>query len=223
MALRIEDRVIEKVQIVDDEPSAREAYSFSVEDLDLIPVPADRPQYTNIDEFVDMIRAQAQASICDYHLSASNYATFNGGKIVAKLYQRQFPAILCTRYYDSEIDSIRPYKQYIPVLLNPDSLGPETIEDGFRRCVAEFKGRVLPSRELWRSLLRVDNMDEEKGYFYVVVPGWNPKKTIRLRLEDLPENVSFLIKKGQDRLHAEVNIGAENYRDPLLCVRWEQE
>lgn len=222
MPLTIEDRVIERVQIVDDEPSAREAYSFSVEDLDLIPVLADQPQYTNVQQFIEMIRINTHAAICDYHLSTRNYATFDGGMTVAQLYQQQFPAILCTRYYDSEIDSIRPYRQHIPVLLNPDNLEPETIEDGFRRCIAEFKGRVPPSRRAWRSLIRVDHMDEEKGYFYVVVPGWNPNKTIRLRFEDVPKEVSSRIRKGQDRLHAKANIGAENYED-LYFANWEQE
>lgn len=222
MPLQIDDRLIERVQIIDDEPSAREAYSFSVEDLDLVPVMADQPQYTDLYRFITMIRSHSHAAICDYHLSTSNYATFDGGATVAALYQQKFPAILCTRYYDAEIDSIRPHRQNIPVLLKPDDLEPETIEDGFRRCIAEFQGHISPTRKPWRTLLRVDSIDSEKGYFYVVIPGWNPKEIVRLRLKDVPETIRTRVQQEQARFHARVNIGAENYED-LFFADWEQQ
>lgn len=221
MPLHIEDRVIERVQIVDDNREAREGYSFSVEDLSLIPISADGPQYTDLDQFIEMIRLQAHAAICDYHLSKANYASFDGGNAVAQLYQRQFPAILCTSYYNSDIDSIRRYRQHIPILLKPQDLGPETIEAGFRQCIAEFKGRVPASRKAWRSLIRVEDVDLGKGYFYVVVPSWNPHETISLRFMDVPQDIRSRIQNGQQRFHAQVNVGAENYED-LYFMDWEQ-
>jgi len=55
-------------------------------------------------------------------LKVKTYATFNGAELVASLYDRKLPAILCTRFEFADLDEIRPYRQRIPALLRPDEL-----------------------------------------------------------------------------------------------------
>jgi hypothetical protein len=59
------------------------------------------------------------------------------------------------------------------------------------------------------------------GYFYVVIPGWNPKEKIRLSVKDLTEAMRRLLTPGR-RFHAQVNLGAENYEE-LYFDSWESE
>ena len=222
MPLTINDRTIRRVRIVDDEPSVRNAYELSVEDLDLEPVQAEGP-LLDLVHFIDETMEVADAAILDHQLRVSNYADFDGAETVAKLYQRQFPAVLCTTYGEAKIDEMRRYRRYIPVLLNPDELEPESLVRGFEQCVQEFSNHYQPSRKPWRTLLRVETEGQEKsewaGFFFVVIPAWDPHIKIRLRRNDLPCIIQKRIAPGA-RFHAHVNIGAETHEE-LFFENWE--
>ena len=82
---------------------------------------------------------------------------------------------------------------------------------------------VQSSKRLWRTLVRIDDVDAEGKFFYVVVPGWDSQQVVRLRLQDLPENTRKLVTERQTtRLHAKVNLGAEANED-LYFEDWESQ
>ncbi len=222
MALIIANTVIERVEIVDDDPDARDAYRYNLDDMQLIPVLADKPKYNNLSQFVSTIRSEAHAAICDYHLSTRNFATFNGGETVALLYKQKFPAILCTRFYKSDLDSLRSLLPYIPVLLTPSELEPETIEQGFRKCIEEFTGQFRPSRQPWRTLIRVEEYDASRKIMHVVIPAWDTNQTVGLQIQDVSSEIQQRILDGHEHFHAQVNLGAETYED-LYFTEWEPE
>lgn len=222
MPLVIDTTVIERVEIVDDDPDARDAYRYNLIDMQLVPVLADKPKYNDLNEFVSIIRTESQAAICDYHLSTRNFASFSGGETVAELYRHQFPAILCTRFYRSDLDNLRPLMPYIPVLLAPNDLEPETIEQGFRSCIEEFNGQFRPSRQPWRTLIRIEDYDKSRRVLHVVIPAWDAKQTVGLQIQDVSGEVRKRIEAGQEHFHAQVNLGAETY-EGLYFTGWESE
>ncbi len=217
MALSHLNQVIQKVQIIDDDPHAREAYKYTIEDLGLVPISVDGP-LTDLSKFVDYLKIDGESVICDHHLSKKNYASFNGAETVAQLYQNGIPAVLHTRYEDV-IDEIRGYRRYIPVLLNPDELDPDTLEQGFKQCIGEFNDEYLPSRRPWRTLVRIEDIDEERELLHIIIPGWDPKSVIRLLFKDIPSKFRTCISQ-QPRFYAKVNIGAEEHTE-LYLEDWE--
>ncbi len=222
MALILAGRTITRVAVVEDDPGARQSYGYPIEDLGVEPVLEGGP-LGDIARLVDRLVSQTDGALCDYRLRTSNYATFNGDELVARLYERKFPALLCTRFMQSDVDMIRRHRRLIPALYSPDQLDTDAIISGFKRCFMEFEGSFAPSRKPWRTLVRVEEMEPEgaKGYFYVVLPGWSLKQAVRLRLADVPTSIRSVIKPGS-RLHAQVNVGAETQHE-LYFDAWEQQ
>jgi hypothetical protein len=64
-------------------------------------------------------------------------------------------------------------------------------------------------------------VDRERELFYVILPGWRGNEKVRLNFDDLPGSIKPLIEKGK-RLHAQVNLGADHFRD-LYFDAWEVE
>ena len=73
--------------------------------------------------------------------------------------------------------------------------------------------------KIWRTLLRIEDIDE--SYVYLVIPAWEPKEVVRLRLDDIPDHIQKCFGQ-QARLHARVNIGAES-AEHLRFDAWESE
>jgi hypothetical protein len=109
MGIALFGRSIEKIHIIDDDPQVRESYMYPVEELDLTPVLAEGP-FPEIIPFIELSKQVADAAICDFQLRVRNYANFNGAETVALMYQNQFPALLCTRYEQANIDEMRKYR-----------------------------------------------------------------------------------------------------------------
>ncbi len=218
MTLTIANRLIESVQIIDDDPNVRESYRYVVEDLKLKPVSINALH--NLDQFVQSLQMSGNSAvICDYHLRTKNYATSNGAEVVAKLYQSNIPSILCTRY-DTTIEEIREHRQYIPALIRPEELDPDNLEYGLRQCIEELEGNYLPSRRSWRTLIDVEDVDETRQIAYVLIPGWDPHQVVSVPLAILPPHIKKQEIKKQRWFHAKVNIGAENMAE-LYFERWE--
>ena len=76
-----------------------------------------------------------------------------------------------------------------------------------------------PSTKKWRALIRIEEINLEKGVMHVVVPGWSSEQMIPIALKTIPENVQKLITPTK-RCYAQVNIGTENYKD-LKFSDWE--
>lgn len=199
---------IRRVSIVDDSPNER---SFLVDELEgrFAAVPWGG-YYPIMAELVDQVIANSDAVICDHHLVA-NYARERGAAFVADFYSRKFPAVLRTKYGKAELHEIRPYRARIPVLLRPDDIDPESFEKAWAICEQEFSGKFLPSREPWRTLIRVENVDLP-NFVDVVIPAWNHREVVRLPIGLLPTEAHALLAEGL-RFHAKVNLGTESQDD----------
>ena len=215
--MTIQGREVDRVLIVDDEPAARDGYGYAVEDLDLKPISVPGP-VRNVESFLADAR-RADAIICDYHLKQHSYAACDGDELVAACYKAGIPGVLCTTFTDVGVTIRRDCLRYIPALLKTNSPDPEAFFDGLKLCIGEMEGTFRPARRPWRTLIRVAAVEEEGGYFHVVVPAWSPQKKIRLYNDSVPDGIRGLLEPGR-RFHAEVNIGAGSDGD-LFFTSWE--
>lgn len=169
-----------------------------------------------------MVSNGVQAAICDHHLKKHDYSVVDGAELIAELYQNRFPALLCTRWGDAQPEVIRKYRRYIPVLLSPDELDPDSIYRGLETCVREFEGDLAVSRKPWPSTVRLEDYDPSDGAqqrLYVVVPSWNPNHVVTLFVESIPREILDTFQAGTNRVFADVNIGAELESD-LYFDNW---
>ena len=217
MSVTILNRKINRVLIVDDDPAVRDSYAYPVEDLKLEPVLFEGPVGTP-ESFIAGVEP-SDVVVCDYHLKKHSYARCDGDELVAECYKARIPGMLCTAYTDVTIR--RDYRRYIPALLKTN--GPELDEfvDAWKKCLSEIKGTFHPTRRPWRTLVRVDEIDDDQACFYAVVPAWDSRKKVRIDNAGIPENILKRSQPGK-RFHAKVNIGAESHED-LFFVSWESE
>lgn len=220
MPLKIGDRSIQGVAIVDDDSKVREGYEYPVQELDLTALPEAGP-LPALEAYIEDILERADAAICDHHLRVKSYAPFDGADLVARCYQSFMPALLCTKWEDASLDDIRRVRRHIPVLLRPSELDPDSIRAGFVSCVEEFKGEYRPNRRSWRAMVRIEAVERDapRHDVYVVVPAWSSEAVIRLRLADLPAGIQAVTFPGA-RLHASVNLGADHQAE-LYFDGWE--
>jgi hypothetical protein len=116
---------------------------------------------------------------------------------------------------------MRRFRRFIPVLMKPNELNPSSLVKGFEICINEFTDKYSVHRKPWRTLVRVDDLDEENGYIYVIVPAWDPNQIIRIKKSDLP--VNLIEKLGRkSRFHALVNVGAEFHQE-IYFDNWESD
>lgn len=209
---------IKSVMLIDDEPGARESLSYLVEDVALTAVEPDG-RLGELDEFLQLPNT-ADAAISDYMLTPHGYAAFNGAALVSAWYQRNFPAVLSTRYDNAELLRIRPYRRWIPVLMAPNELNEDTLMRGFETSLLEIGGEFKPVRRPWRAQVHFAQNDEEyAGQFFVELPGWQRDEFIQIRLVDLPETLRGSVAEGF-RCFAQANLGSEDANDLYLCD-WE--
>ena len=209
MTMPLEDLAISRVKIVDDNVLARRSLALTLADVSWEPVDEPGP-LRNLDEFVNASITSVDAVICDHRLTT--YARFSGAQAVALFYQRRFPAILCTAWSRADIDSMRPYRRFIPVVIGTGDANPEAILEGFRLCKKELGGEFSSARKPWRVLIRVVDLDTEVKSLYVVIPSWNSTEVIRLPLELMPDSSRAKLSPGY-RFHAQVNLGSEDQND----------
>jgi hypothetical protein len=208
---------IQQVAIFDDQPNARESLAEIVEDAHLTPIVQDEP-IVSLEACIETVQTSGSAAIFDNHLSQRNYANFRGILAVKSLYLLCIPALLVTTYFYSDISEIREYLPYTPAIITPDELNSDMIIKGFEICQNEFAGKFSPERKPWRSLVRVEEIKDEKSV-YVVIPSWNASEKILLPISIFPiqdEKIEGM------RFFAQVNIGAESYSD-LYCYNIESE
>ncbi len=218
MLQTLDGSALHKVAVIDDDREVRDSYAEFLVDLGLKPIDEEGP-LGPLDRFVEESRRRSQAAICDHRMKIGTYAGFDGAQLVSEYYQKGFPALLCTRF-EEVIDEIRPHRKHIPILLTSEELDPDTVRFSFERLLAELGGQIPPSRRPWRTLVHVYDVDPDRGFFHIFVPGWDPHRGLRLRIEDVkPEAVRSHLRE-DSWLHAHVNIGAENHED-LFFENWE--
>jgi hypothetical protein len=220
MPIKIIDRIINRISIIDDQAAVRDSYELSVEDLGVESVSETGP-LEELEHCVKGVSNRADAAICDYNLRVKAYSTFNGAELVAEFYKAGFPALLCTKWHTAVIDEMRQFRRYIPSLIDPARLDPTSIHMGIESCIREFGGGFLAVRRPWRTLVRIEDVRQgDQGHFvYVVVPAWNSNEVVKLPSSIIPPSVLGQLGPGT-RLHAKVNLGAAGNED-LFFEEWE--
>lgn len=214
--LTIGNRQIKRVQIVDDDPDAREAFGYLVEDMGLEAIHVAKLPGNSIQSLLDTLES-TDALLCDFQLRKRNYAPFNGDQIMTQCFHQKIPGVLCTSYPEEPIR--RDYLRYIPGFLRREIPEPDSLERALTLSVQEMAGILQPSRRPWRSLVRVDYVNMDRMCLYAVVPAWSVQTKVRIDLDNLPENIARLAKPGR-RFHALVNTGASRPND-LYFDEWE--
>jgi CheY-like chemotaxis protein len=217
MSITLAGRKIDRVLILDDQPSARQAMRLALEEAGVEPVVEDGPIV--LDSLLKHASSSGDAVFSDYRLTPGNYAKVQGDKLVASCVKKKIPALLCTTYSDIDIMINRQLIRYIPVVLRTQSPGPDEIVDSFKICLSEMFGKTLPSRRPWKTLVRIEEIETDRNYCYVVVPAWDVETKIRISIESIPSRIRRHLKPDQ-RLRALVNIGAESQQD-LFFDQWE--
>ena len=197
---------ITKVAVIDDKKEARKSLAEYVIDARLQPIIHDLP-FESLDVFLARVRDTADAAVCDHHLSPGNYAKFKGAEAVATLYRAHIPALLVTAYQNSGPE-IRPCRREIPLVLPSLGWEPEMIHVGFKMCLDEFNHIYTLERRPQRTILRVEDVDEDSGILYVVIPAWDTRLVINIPAIMLPERIGPI--KAGSRLLAVVNVGAKD-------------
>ena len=208
--MRINNREIQRVLIIDDDPAARDGYSYPVEDLELEPIKVTDP-FETTESFIANIR-DTDVVACDYHLRKHRYAPCDGDVLAAECFKAGIPGMLCTSYTDVAATIRRDCLRYIPALLTSNSPEPDSLVEAWKECLNEMSGRFRPTRRPWRTLVRIAEIDFDRACFYVVVPSWDIHKKIRIDNEGVPASIRNCLKP-DGRLHAQVNIGAESYEE----------
>jgi hypothetical protein len=222
MPITIAARPINRISIIDDQAPVRESYELSVEDLGVESLSETGP-LEQLPVCVKAVSERADAAICDYNLKVRDYSSFNGAELVAAFYKVHFPAVLCTKWHTASIDEMRPYRRFIPSLVDPAKLDPSSIMFGIEACIREFGGEFLTVRRPWRTLIRIEDIrkvDYGPVFLYVVVPAWNSNEVVRLPSEIVPADILEKLGPGS-RLHAKVNLGA-NGNEELFFEEWEK-
>lgn len=217
MTNKIKDWTINRICIIDDDEESRSAMELTIEDSQFTPIPQN-DKVQNIDAYFLNIVKPHDAVVSDHHLKKKNYFPINGAEVVHMCYTKQIPSILVTKYDEGAvIDEIRRFRPQIPVILNPEEFEPDSLMKSLEICINEFRGEFLPSRKAWRSLIRVDSVDE--NHFYITIPSWNRNGGISLPKSDVPQEIRNVLKDDL-WLHADVNIDASSKND-LFFINWE--
>lgn len=206
------DYQVRKIAIIDDDVREAEVAELEAEDAGFEPFIVNGGPFRKIEDLANIISSSAQAAICDHRLAHSGFASFTGAKLVARLYDLHFPAILISQYADMDNGiSIRAWRDKIPVLLSRDETDATSIARGIEYCVSELRGQIANSRKPHRTLLRIEEIAQEAGekVIDVIIPSWNPHRAVRFPALLLPKSISRTHLKRGTRLFANINIGAE--------------
>lgn len=216
--MKIHNRDIDRVLILDDESLVRDSYVYPVEDLDIEPFKVDGP-IDSPRSIIDTVSTLSDVILCDLQLKQHRYSQYNGDFLMEAFYKANIPGVLCTSYTDVQIS--RQRLRYIPSLVKTTEFGPEVFVKAWERCIKELNGSFHPTRKPWRALVRIEEVVEEQHYLYAIVPAWDVRSKIKIYLEDVPPEIRPLLMEDK-RLHAWVNIGAENH-EHLFFESWETE
>lgn len=82
----------------------------------------------------------------------------------------------------------------------------------------EERADLNPSeKKMWRSLIRVTEINFEKKRIGLILPSWNSQKPLYFELDQLPSEIRKKIYVGY-RFHAPANIGASGIDDIYIDV-----
>jgi len=224
MAIMLDSRHrIDRVKLIDDDPEVRALYKYSVEDLELFPEEISGP-IGDAGTLIETFDSAADAAICDYNLKSKNYANTDGSVVVSKLYSRNVPAVLCTRWAGHVSDQIRYWRRRIPVVLSPNELNPETLLSAFEVCAKEFGGGFSDFRRPWRAMVRVESAEDAGGghiRLNLVIPSWKSSVGLSYVVPPQPgavlQDICRRAMVGEVvRSFGQVNLGVESDEDVYI-------
>lgn len=212
---------IQTILVVDDNAHVRESFKYQVIAADRVPMAETGPRLGDLGSYLSR-SFTADAAISDHHLTPAGYASFNGAELVAAWYRRGIPGVLCTRYERVQAEVIRPHRRWIPSLLTPDQLNPDSMLEGLGLALGEIRGTFVPARRPWRAQVHFLEADEDQASAYFIeIPGWEGTEVLRIRADDVPAKLRPHLAPGL-RCFAMVNLGAEDV-DDLFVTEWEWE
>lgn len=205
--------------VIDDNDTVREGYRYVANMARLNP----QVWSGKIESSLTSLLANgigADAALSDYQLTQSGYATFNGADLVAGLYKRRTPAVLCTRFDRAAIDTIRPLLRWIPVVLAPNELDPGSLLRSLKIAQDELSGNFISERRPWRAQVHFLYRDDiVTDAYFVELPGWSGSEILKVRLSMLPSDVAERVNDGY-RTFARVNLGTEDV-ERIYLDEWE--
>lgn len=215
-------RDIERILVLDDNRRVQEGFIFPIEAAERTAVLVEGPLGT-LDEFLAK-PTTADAAVSDYQLSPGNYAAFDGAELVSEWYQRGFPALLCTAFEKSNVAQFRARRRWIPVIMSPSELDPDTLVQGLELVQLELQDQFVPARRPWRALIRFVEFDEETNTANAKVPGWSDE-VVAFRASDLPQPLRVELSKSfsrgdEFRCFGTANLGSES-NEELYVANWE--
>jgi CheY-like chemotaxis protein len=198
------------IGIIDDDTSDAQVRKYQVEEAGVKPFVFENG-FSDLSDLITTVQAaKVEGIICDHRLKIRNYAPFNGAEAVARLFDAKIPAVLVSKYAQIDVVAdIRPYREKIPVLLSKDDLDPDSLIAGLMKCKSELTGTVPLSRHPRRTLIRIDEVAQERGIVDAFIPAWNPNQAVRFPLSIIPGQYRSGLKP-DDRFFAQVNTDAEN-------------
>ena len=215
--MQLQNRSIKRALIIDDDEESRQSYEYAIEEIGLQPYLVEGP-LQDVTSFIKMVQPE-DVLVCDYHLKKHDYADYDGDQLLARCYQEGIAGALCTTFTDATLR--RDHLRYIPGLIKTGSPAPDELISSWERCLRELDGEFEPCRRAWRTLVRVDEIDKQRGIVYVIVPPWDVRKKVRVDVDSMPPKVRRLVEPDR-RFHAFVNTGAESHED-LFFENWETE
>lgn len=218
--MQVSDRRITKVSLIDDNPGVRASYRLQIEDMGLEAVEVRDP-IRDVEHLLSSFDPISEGVICDFQLTARDYAPTNGGELASRIFLKGVPVILCSRYDDLAI-SVRRLRHLIPAIVDPNALTEETVQAAFTRCVNEARGVYTADRRPRRTLVRVETaeeLDRERLRLGIVLSGWRPGVAMHIDVlrSDAPEAFQRVLAEvataDGSYLTAKVNLGAEHPND----------
>lgn len=209
-----------RIAIVDDDENVREGLAYAIESEEWQPVDQPGP-LGSIEDFLARNLA-ADGAVSDHKLAPAGYAQFSGAQLVAAWYRRRFPALLCTTYSRSAVDEFRSLRRWIPVIMPPEGLTPDTLGTGLELVERELRGDFVPERRPWRAIVRFTDYAAENRTVYAKLAGWS-SEAVALREVDLPEPLREIVTQRPGfHCYAEANLGTVS-GDELYLSGWEFE
>jgi hypothetical protein len=195
----------------------RDSLGYPIEDANMTPY-YQQASVADLGVYLENSKGKFDAIVSDHHLKkAANYFPVNGAEFISTCYDRFIPSILVTKYEDPSILEIRGFRDKIPVVLNPEDYSAESLIKGLEKVINEFNGVMVPERKSWRTLIRIDDLNEHN--VFVIIPSWNSQEVIALNGNCIPDDIRKNLLPDM-RLFARVNIGTENSNE-LYIKNWE--
>ena len=213
----IADKLIDRLWIIDDDEGARSSYVEEFYDSDFEALPKD-DRVEDVSSFLRQSLKASDAVISDHQLKKKkNYFPINGAEVISMCYDMKIPSVLVTKYDQAQMAEIRKFRKNIPVILNPSFFAEDTVYHSLEVCINEFKGKIRADRKLWRTLVRIDSIED--SHIYIIIPGWDTSEAIAIGNEELPKHIKPIIEVDK-RMHIQINIGCESVND-LYFGEWE--